>query len=302
MIPAMHALFNYYKNTLLAICYISLLTGCGDPWIATEKPFNDPLVTITPGQTTRENVHGLLGKPLCCTKFLWPSRDKGNVEVFLAKGDALGWAGFIPFPSTDRMLHYAMIAYDLSGLVNEIDTGHVALNSMNPSYTVKQILSEQITSHHGGHSYSVDIIFLYAGEYGYYNRSNTFFPSKDGGGKSDSAWAYYIKYMGPSIKNQKVNLRRLCHAVEQGHPAAFSELGNLFSENRQAFGYQALQPVFQKDNVMACLWFSMANDGTQTEYCLKLLTKAEKIKVEYLMYNWQLDQCELGINDAEPKD
>jgi len=302
MIPAMHALFNYYKNTLFAICYISLLTGCGDPWIATEKPFNDPLVTITPGQTTRENVHGLLGKPLCCTKFLWPSRDKGNVEVFLAKGDALGWAGFIPFPSTDRMLHYAMIAYDLSGLVNEIDTGHVALNSMNPSYTVKQILSEQITSHHGGYSDEVNPIILYAGEYGYYNKYNTFFPSKDGGGKSDSAWAYYIKYMGPSIKNQKVNLRRLCHAVEQGHPAAFSELGNLFRENGKAFGYPSLQPVFQKDNVMACFWFSMANDGTQPEWCLELLAEDEKIKVEYLMDNWQLDQCELGINDAESGD
>jgi hypothetical protein len=293
MISVMHTLFNYYKNTLLAICYISLLTGCGNPWIATEKPFNDPLVTITPGQTTRENVHGLLGKPLCCTKFLSPSRDKGNVEVFLAKGDALGWAGFIPFPSTDRILHYAMIAYDLSGLVNEIDSGHVATNAMYPGHDVKQITSGRVA-----YSDSVDRIFLYAGEYGYYNRSNTFFPSKDGGGKSDSAWEDYIKYMVDDIKYHKHNLKLLCRAVEQGHPAAFSELGNLFRENGKAFGYPSLQPVFQKDNVMACFWFSMANDGPQTEYCLKLLTKDEKIKVEYLMYNWQLDQCELGINDA----
>ena len=215
----------------------------------------------------------------------------------MAKGDALGWAGFIPFPSTDRMLHYAMIAYDLSGLVNEIDSGHVAVNSIDPSYTVNEIISG-----HGGYSDEVNPIFLYAGEYGYYNISNTFFPSKDGGGKSDSAWAYYINYMGPSIKNQKVNLRRLCHAVEKGHPAAFSELGNLFSANVQAFGYPSLTPVFQKDNVMACLWFSMANDGTQPEWCLELLAEDEKIKVEYLMDNWQLDQCELGINDAESGD
>jgi hypothetical protein len=78
----------------------------------------------------------------------------------------------------------------------------------------------------------------------------------------------------------------------------FARRLHLFSENGQAFGYPALTPVFQKDNVMACLWFSMANDGTQPVWCFELLAEDEKIKVEYLMDNWQLDQCELGINDA----
>jgi len=279
----MHALFNYYKNTLFAICYISLLTGCGTAYIATEKPFMDPIASITPGQTTRESVHALLGNPSGPEEYLWPSIDEGNVEVFSAMGDAIGLVFIFPFPSGEAVSHHALITYDVSGHVDATDWGYAL--------------------------YEFTSMFLYAGEYGYFNGTNTVFPSKDGGGKADKAWADYMIQMMHEIKYQYGSwdkeraLKLICRAVEQSHPAAYSELGHLFRENRwlkglqQAFGYYALSPI-KKDNVKACFWYSMANDKVQPPWCRDLLTMEESTEVEYLLENWQPGQCEHEIDTA----
>ena len=154
----MHALFNYYKNTLFAICYISLLTGCGTAYIATEKPFRDPIASITPGQTTRESVHALLGNPRRYSLFLWPSIDKGNLEVF---GPKLHKA---PCGDLD---HYALIIYDATGRVDATDWKYTGSGFGRTT--------------------------LYADGYGYTTGTRTIFPSKDGGGKADKAWARYLE-------------------------------------------------------------------------------------------------------------
>lgn len=266
----MYSLIQYHKNTLFAVLYLSLLAGCGGPSIAIEKPFRDPLASMVPGQTTRESVHTLLGKPCSGTNFLWPSKYEGNVEVFRASGDAWGWAGFIPVPADGNMTHYALITYDSSGRVSATDWGYVAREDF--------------------------YMFLYAGKYGYDHVSNTIFPSKDGGGKSDKAWASYMHYASLTrLDNRaakRIALNRLCRAVERGHPAAFNELGNLFwKKDRHAIGQYILSTIFEEDNVKACLSYSIANDKDQPPWCRDLLTEEEATRVERLFENWQPDQC-----------
>jgi hypothetical protein len=272
----MYTLIKYYKNTLFAVLCLSLLAGCGGPMIATERPFSDPLASMTPGQTTREDVHTLLGEPMCCTNILWPSRDEGRVEVYRTWGDALGLAGFVPVPSGD-LTHYALITYDASGRVNATDWDYAAGAS--------------------------DVNLLYAGEYGYFPRLDTIFPSIDGGGKTDRAWVKYMKSaQGTRMETHKKNintLKLLCRAAEQGHPAAFNELGNFFwydlNVDSITHGQLRLWSMFEKDKVKACLWYSMANEKVQPPWCRDWLTVEESTKVEHLLENWQPSQCDPEI-------
>ena len=231
-----------------------------------EKP--KPLASITPGITTREGVRILLGQPLSGGVFLWPAIDNGDVEVYSAYGTASGRWIFL-LRELEDTTHYVLVTYDSSSHVSATDWDHVA--------------------------YEGEDMFLYAGKYGYFHSTNTIFPSKDGGGKADKAWASYMSYSRTRLDNRaakRTALKRLCRAVERGHPAAFNELGNLFwKKDRHAIGQYILSTIFEEDNVRACLSYSIASDNVQPPWCRDLLTKEEAARVEHLLGNWQPDQC-----------
>lgn len=87
-------------------------------------------------------------------------------------------------------------------------------------------------------------------------------------------------------------LKYLCRAVERGHPAAFSELGNLFwHTGTSALGQSIPSYIFEEDNVKACFWYSMANGKVQPPWCYTVLTVEETETVEHLIDNRQPGQC-----------
>lgn len=296
---------------------LSLLTACGDALIATNRPFGDAREDIKPGQTSRKDVHQLLGQPLITKiNISWPAVDDGNVEIYTAAGSSVGLISIIPVPTGD-IDHYALITYDESGRVSEADWNYNTYN---------------ISPWSG--------VFLYAGDYGYDTGTNTIFPSKDGGGKADRAWERYLsnesyyQTWARGFKDRRRSqwrnstLSSLCHAVEQEHPAALAELGNYFwddwhdlyegcngawekvkiciemrrqnkgmlpSNKRYVSVHHGLWEEFDKNIVKACLWYAIANDETLPPWCSDGLTEEEGIRVERLIEDWQTSQCKTEV-------
>jgi len=227
----------------------------------------------------------LLGAPRTAN-LLWPIVDQKNPEVYLTSGSSIGLIGVIPVPSRD-LDHHALITYDAAGYVIETDWGQDAgINSWNG-------------------------IALYAGDYGFFTGTNTVFLSKDKGGKADKAWVNYIVLSVFFASTNKADtdvyaLEWLCKAAERGHPAALNELGNYFWEGSFDFdndgknelhsaGTDRLWSMFEKDNVKACGWYSIANENALPSWCRDILTVEEVMKVEHLLDDWPSGSCEREV-------
>ena len=285
------------KNVLLVFAWVFLLFGCGVPMIATEHPLRNARATITPGVTTRADVHTLLGKPKQELDFTtcvgtWQeikecqeknAQNQPAWEFYAIAGDAIGIT-LIPVPLTGAFQYYALITYDESDRVTATAWGREGLDSFASTW---------------------NRLALYADSYGYYVGTGTVFPSIDGGGKADLAWASYLSDMAFYQQTGKYGgfmLRDLCNATGYGHPCVLREIGNYFwSDNNDSSaggggdchvpGASKFRANFHKNNVRACVWYAMANNRVLPMQCRETLSNQERSEVDRLLLEWQPTSC-----------
>ena len=269
------------------VLWLLLLAGCGDPAFVIQRPFREPVESIQIGHTTRSEVHDLLG-----LSYVYDRDPAGKWDVFRDWGDGIGLLLILPVPRPDGWRHYLLVTYDEEGRVNALGT--------------KEEWSSITESDKA----------IFAGRYGYYTGLRQAFPSIDGGGKADSAWAAYLKWYKYHLEAPEswaygyLVLKRVCQAANRGHPCAFKELGNYFWEEsydlvkdgtKDCNAHSGLFPkkatrelwsIFEKNNVRACVWYSMANDKVLTPWCRNVLSADEILEVEQLLMDWQPSQCE----------
>ena len=278
--------------------------------IATDKPFQDKRARITPGKTTREDVHKLMGEPtrsIATKKPEIPSAGCSGTwndiktcmqrkalterrwEFYKTRGGGIGFVAIFPVPSGD-VHHYALIVYDDAGRVRAADWGYdFGVSAWNRPA-------------------------LFAGPYGYYVGTDTIFPSIDAGGEADTAFAQYLSNSawyraasGSRKEGARVEaLKWVCRAAELGHPAALTEIGNYFwaepydfdrdgVEEGYDFDEAKLWSTFRKDNVKACVWYSAANDRLLPAWCCDTISVDAVGEVEQLLEHWTANQCEIDL-------
>ena len=259
-----------------------LLNGCG-PIMSVGQPFPDSEKIIKIGETTRQEVHNLLGAP-------YNTNNDGSCEIYKATSDTIGFLLIIPLYGADSGHHYILITYD--------DADYVTALSLDKNIYV-------------------DIITIFAGKCGFFSRGpygfgDQFFPSNDNGGEGDLAWARYLKqctrYRKFRYKEYEgwFALQEVCEAAKQNHPCAFRELGNYFWEgSHDVINFQGddciakdlgqFWSVFKKDNVKACLWYSKANNNKMTSWCRNALSPEQVMDVETLLAVWQPSTCEIEM-------
>jgi hypothetical protein len=302
--------FNTPNSELLVLLFFFLLSGCGSPTIATDKPFQDIRASITPGKTTLEDVHKLMGDPArsittgkaeisaagCSgtwndikTCMQRRAHTKKRWEFYKTSGAGIGFFAIVPVPS-GPVYHYALIVYDEAGRVSAADWGYdFGVSAWNRTA-------------------------LFAGPYGYYVGTDTIFPSIDAGGEADKAFAQYLSYSawyreaGGTRKEtaRTAALKWVCRAAELGHSAALTEIGNYFwaepydfdrdgVEEGYNFDAAKLWSTFRKDNVKACVWYSAANDRILPAWCHDILSADEAAEVKNLLEHWTPNQCESDL-------
>jgi hypothetical protein len=258
---------------------IALLTGCGVLRVASKNPYGDSLAAITPGQTSREQVHSLLGTPT------WVS-DNGRAEVYEARGSGIGSIAIVvPVPAS--FPYFAMVIYDDSGRASA--TG----------WTVS--LDDYASSRWGD-------VTIYADGYGLYWASRTLFPSVDAGGKVDEAWSLYLRFLAYSLHTGKYSdllPRYLCNAVIHGHPCASIEVGNYFWDGPTIISREKIVECYpqdaqmawqhiHKDNTKACVWYSIANNNVLPPWCSDELSQKQVAEVDLrlkeMLMNWHPEQ------------
>jgi hypothetical protein len=260
-------------SRLFIASILTLLAGCTAIGLPRESPLNDAQQSIQIGSTTRSDVHNLLGLP--------DDHDLiDSWEVYSAVGSQIEVLTFVVVPfgfSHIIAYYYLLLTYDTSERVSAMDT---ADSTYEP----------------GG--------VLFAGNYGYLISTKTIFPSIDGGGKADKAWAIYLHYESIGRKGYSgYAFSELCYAAEQEHPCALKELGNYYWEGSYDFDEDRIDrcidvrsvdypSIVENDNVNACIWYSMANDKVLTPRCREALSDEDALIVERLLVDWQPTQCE----------
>ena len=101
------SILSAIKTCILFECL--LLFGCVPISVPLGNPFWTELGTIEPGETTRDEVHGMLGEP-------WYVIDEWDAEVYFREEGAIG----LPIPMPHMSHHYLLVAYRESSVVDAV--------------------------------------------------------------------------------------------------------------------------------------------------------------------------------------
>jgi len=245
---------------MLVFGALAALVGCGGPLLPLAKPYKDIDYQITPGRTTRDEVHALLGKPYLTN----PDRKS---EMYTSEGKGIGLAGIIPVPA--GYLHYLIVAYDEAEQVKSLllaamplDGGHVDSH--------RTFLSEM----------------LFIPEYQEKRQRQIMLEREKSATEGDPEAQLQLYYGNP---DSTYGLKWLCRSADQGHPHAQNELASLYLQGRRGIN---------RDVASAYLWYSLALRNGHEEYrwrieeVARLMTPEQSAQAEEMLANWQPGECE----------
>lgn len=182
---------QYCFKKLILTSVMLLIAGCGEPMIPIERPYSDARKSITPGKTSRDDVHRLLKSPT-------RTFDNGHVELHITSREAICWFVFMPIPCAgdDTIPFHVLIAYDESGLVHEIDWDSRGI--------------------------------LRAGKYGYHRLWDKFLISKDGEWIEEKRHNLYadVEFYP---KDYLLTENNICIKADEGNADAQAYIGDLYN-------------------------------------------------------------------------
>jgi hypothetical protein len=107
-----------HRKTILLLAFVFVLSGCGELPIASDLrgQLESLRPQVTPGDTSRSEVHDRLGQPFISSK-RWP------VEVYRVRTGHDVSVHFAPIPlwvDTEDVIIYALVVYDKNDIVTHI--------------------------------------------------------------------------------------------------------------------------------------------------------------------------------------
>jgi len=303
-----------------------LMIGCVS--IPLGNPFWTELGTIEAGNTTRDEVHGLLGEP-------WYVIDDWDVDVYFRKEGAMDLMVFIPVPRTS--IHYLLVVYRKSGVVDFVDSfrdwgpdwvhqervhGYTFNQSNKVISLVReggQLIEQQQSWEEQRSMYPCLFTsglktrkeYVELPDVKLYPTPESTKPveqrriqqriERDNFTKKIFAFTESRAHKGDPEAQLELfyvrhdpleKLKWLCRAADQGQRNAQKELADLY---REGCG------VINQDLARAYVWFSLALQGDVGEYrsnldsVIKFMSQAQLNEAEHMLTNWKPGQCERDL-------
>lgn len=267
------------------------------------NPFWNDLGAITPGKTTRDEVHELLGEP-------WYPVEEWDVELYYKREGALAF----PFPVPHMATHYLLVVYQEAGVVSAVDSfhdwgedyyvqkridgyefvrsgTHVGLWRIDPKKYIelpdpKLYPTPESTKLIGEQRKRQQLEARIRDQKRIARRTNL-----ENRAQAGDPEAQLQLYHLDQVPHER--LKWLCRSADQGYPAAQLEVGRLH--------WKGVQGVKQ-DLRIAYVWYSLAARGGYKDWDVwelrslkSKMTPDQTIEATNMLEDWQPGQCEHSL-------